>query len=148
MHAQVPTIKRDGRSAVVNLRGDLTVARVASLYATLRGVGKQRGVKTLILDFSECGRIDSSGTAVLALLGRQLARHRKKLELTRMHDQHRAALALAPETGAYDAENRRETPAVPPRVDSVGEIPRSDRTVSVRLSVLVEQLGYGRPNVV
>jgi phospholipid/cholesterol/gamma-HCH transport system permease protein len=141
MHPQVPTIKRDGRSAVVNLRGDLTVARVASLYATLRGVGKQRGVKTLVLDFSECGRIDSSGIAVLALLGRQLGRQHKKLDLVRLHDQHRAALALAPETGAYDAENRRETPADPPQVDSVGEIPRSDRTVSVRLSVLVEQLG-------
>ncbi|HZJ64186.1 MAG TPA: ABC transporter permease, partial [Kofleriaceae bacterium] len=52
---------------------------------------------TLVLDFGDAGRIDSSGVAVVALLGRQLAQSGKKLDLAHLHDQHRAALELMPE---------------------------------------------------
>lgn len=98
------TIQRDGRAAVVHLRGDLVVPTAGGLYTTLRGVAKRRDVRTLVLDFSDAGRIDSSGIAVVALLGRQLARHGKQLDLSRMQDQHRAALALSPEATPPRAE--------------------------------------------
>jgi phospholipid/cholesterol/gamma-HCH transport system permease protein len=98
MQPQATTVQRDGRSAVVHLRGDLVVPAMRGLYAKLRTVAKQRDIRTLVLDFSGAGRIDSSGIAVVALIGRQLAHHGKKLDLSHMQDQHRAALALSPET--------------------------------------------------
>ncbi|HEY0482276.1 MAG TPA: ABC transporter permease, partial [Kofleriaceae bacterium] len=55
--------------------------------------------RTLVLDFSNAGRIDSSGVAVVSLIGRQLAASGKKLDLSQLHEQHRAALALSPDGG-------------------------------------------------
>jgi len=103
MQPQATTIQRDGRSAVVHLRGDLVVPMVRGLYAKLRTVAKRHDVKTLVLDFSDAGRIDSSGVAVVALIGRQLAHHGKKLDLSRLQDQHREALSLAPASAAEPA---------------------------------------------
>ena len=100
MPSQAPAIERDGRSAVVRLRGDLLVPTAGELYARLRGVARQRGVKTVVLDFRDAGRIDSAGTAVVALLGRQLRRSGKQLDLRELHDQHRAAIELTPELAA------------------------------------------------
>jgi phospholipid/cholesterol/gamma-HCH transport system permease protein len=97
MQPQATIVVRDGRSAVVHLRGDLVIPAVRGLYAKLRTVAKRRDVRTLVLDFSGAGRIDSSGVAVVALIGRQLTHHGKKLDLSHMQDQHRAALALSPE---------------------------------------------------
>jgi phospholipid/cholesterol/gamma-HCH transport system permease protein len=104
MPSQATTIKRDGRSAVVHLQGDLVVPTVRGLYARLRSVARRRSVRTVVLDFSGAGRIDSSGIAVVALIGRQLARGGKQLDLSSMQDQHRAALALAPEAAAEPVE--------------------------------------------
>lgn len=101
-------VAREGRSAIVRLRGDLTVPVVSGVYAQLRGVARQRELHTLVLDFSEVGRIDSSGAAVIALLGRQLARTGKRLDLARLRDQHRAVLELAPELPTTSA--RRSGP--------------------------------------
>jgi len=101
-------IQRDRGSAVVRLHGDLVVATVRGLYAKLRGVAKRRNVRTVVLDFSGVGRIDSSGVAVVSLLGRQLARSGKQLDLSQMQDQHRAALALAPDHAAEPAEPEPE----------------------------------------
>jgi len=107
MPPKATAIERDGRSAVVRLQGDLVVATAGSLYARLRGLARLRGVKTLVLDFTGAGRIDSAGAAVVALLGRQLRRSGKQLELRRQNDQHRAAIeltpALAPDVRRADA---------------------------------------------
>lgn len=97
MEPRATTITRDGRSAVVHLRGDLVVPRARELYAELHAVARRRDVRTLVLDFSRAGRIDSSGIAVIALIGRQLAGSGKALDLSQLGDQHRAALALAPD---------------------------------------------------
>jgi len=104
MPLQAPVIERDGRAAVVRLRGDLVVRTAGALYVRLRGVAKRRGVKTVVLDFSDAGRIDSAGTAVVALLDRQLRRSGKTLELAHMADQHRAAIELTPPADAATAE--------------------------------------------
>lgn len=94
------TVERDGRSAIVHLRGDLVIPTVRDVYAKLRGVAKRRDIGTLVLDFGHAGRIDSSGVAVVALLGRQLKQSGKKLDLAHLHDQHRAALELMPDGAA------------------------------------------------
>jgi phospholipid/cholesterol/gamma-HCH transport system permease protein len=104
MLPRVTTVKRDGPSAVVQLRGDLVVPTIRGLYTTLRSVAKRRSVKKLVLDFSDAGRIDSSAIAVVALIGRQLERAGKKLELSSLQEQHRATLELAPSAVADDAE--------------------------------------------
>ena len=74
-------VEQQGRSAIVHLRGDLIVPTVGPLYAGLRSVAGRRDVDSVVLDFSDVGRIDSSGSAVLALIERQLARGGKHLEL-------------------------------------------------------------------
>jgi phospholipid/cholesterol/gamma-HCH transport system permease protein len=98
------TVERDGRSAIVHLRGDLVIPTVRGVYATLRSVAKRRDIRTVVLDFGDAGRIDSSGSAVVALIGRQLANRGKKLDLSRLQDQHRAALELSPAENAKVAE--------------------------------------------
>src|SRR4029079_16916303 len=89
------TVERDGRSAIVHLRGDLVIPTARAVYAKLRGVARRRDVRTVVLDFADAGRIDSSGIAVISLLGRLLAESGKKLDLSRMHEQHRAVLELS-----------------------------------------------------
>src|SRR4051812_11127961 len=97
MPPQTTAIERDGRSAVVRLQGDLVVKTVGPLYVRLRGLAKQRDTRTVVLDFTGVGRIDSSGSAIVSLLGRQLRRAGKKLELQGMSDQHRATIELTPD---------------------------------------------------
>lgn len=106
------TVQRDGRSARVKLRGDLGVATARPLYAKLRGVAKRRDVKTLELDFAEAGRVDSAGVAVVSLLGRQLERHGKQLDLANLQDQHRAAFSLAPSPDEGKVEDEPEPGAL------------------------------------
>jgi phospholipid/cholesterol/gamma-HCH transport system permease protein len=97
MAPQGTTVERDGRSAIVHLRGDLIVPTARVVYSALRGVAKRRGVKKVVIDFSQAGRIDSAGIAVISLIGRLLTESGKKLDLSRMQEQHRAALELSPE---------------------------------------------------
>lgn len=97
MAPQGTTVKRDGRSAIVHLRGDLVVPTARVVYSTLRTVARRRDVKTVVLDFADAGRIDSSGIAVISLIGRLLSESGKKLDLSRLHEQHRAALELSSE---------------------------------------------------
>jgi len=104
MPSPATTVQREGHSAVVHLRGDLVVTSARGLYATLRGLARRRDLTKLVLDFSAAGRLDSSGAAVLALLGRQLQRQRKSLELTGLTAQHRAVMELSPERAAEPAE--------------------------------------------
>jgi phospholipid/cholesterol/gamma-HCH transport system permease protein len=125
MQPHVTTVERDGRSAVVHLHGDLVVPTARGLYASLRAVARRRDVRRVVLDFTEAGRIDSSGVAVVSLIGRQLAHSGKKLELSQMHDQHRAALTLAPEQGSPGRPTApaevAPSPAAPEWVTRLGE---------------------------
>lgn len=97
MKSPVPAVERDGRSATVRLHGDLVVPTARVLYSRLRAVARRRDVRRLTLDFSDVGRIDSSGVAVISLIGRLLEHGGKHLDLAQLQDQHKAALALAPE---------------------------------------------------
>src|SRR5262249_55011237 len=54
------TVERDGRTAIVHLRGDLVIPTVGVLYTMLRGETRRRDVAGLVLDFTGAGRIDSS----------------------------------------------------------------------------------------
>jgi phospholipid/cholesterol/gamma-HCH transport system permease protein len=111
------TIERDGRSAVVHLRGDLMVPTARLLYTKLRTVARRRDVRKVVLDFSDAGRIDSAGVAVVSLIGRLLKHSGKHLDLARLHDQHRAALALAPD----GATPRPEPIEIPGTLEWLGE---------------------------
>jgi phospholipid/cholesterol/gamma-HCH transport system permease protein len=97
-------VERDGRSAIVRLRGDLVVPRARELYNRLRSVAKRRDVRCVILDFRDAARIDSSAVAAISLVRRQLERSGKSLELTGLDEQHRAALALVPRVAQASPE--------------------------------------------
>ncbi|HEY4181221.1 MAG TPA: ABC transporter permease [Kofleriaceae bacterium] len=90
------TIERDGRSAIVRLRGDVVIASSRRLWAQLRPLAKRRDVESLTIDFSGAGRMDSSGVAMVSLLRDQMERQGRQLELVELSDEQEAALALAP----------------------------------------------------
>ncbi|HEY5936379.1 MAG TPA: ABC transporter permease, partial [Kofleriaceae bacterium] len=116
------TVQRQERSAVVRLHDDLCIPTAAAVYQRLRVVAKRRDVQKVILDFSECDRIDSAGIAVVSLMRRQLDRSGKELDLTELDDQQRAALDLVPENdGPLPREPR------PSWIERLG-----DRTLNLR----------------
>ena len=90
------TVERNTRSAVFRVRGDVIVPTARRLYGSLRTLGRRRDIRTVTLDFSDAGRLDSSGIAVVSLVAKQLERAGKKLELTALSDAHKAALDLMP----------------------------------------------------
>ncbi|HEY6179620.1 MAG TPA: ABC transporter permease [Kofleriaceae bacterium] len=96
------------RTATVRLQGDLVVPAAQQLYDQLRGVARRRDVRTVVVDFAQAGRVDSSGLAVVALVARQMAQGGKTFDLAHLSETHRAALALLPAeaapTGDGDAE--------------------------------------------
>jgi phospholipid/cholesterol/gamma-HCH transport system permease protein len=97
MPPTVTTIKRDGRAATVHLEGDLMVSSARGLYNKLRTVARRRGLRTVVLDFTAAGRLDSAGLAVVSLVARELRRGGKQLDLVGLNAQHRAAIELLPE---------------------------------------------------
>ena len=96
---QTMTIDRHGRQAHLKVQGDLVVANTAVLYDQLRALARRRDVQTIVLDFSQVGRFDSSALAVISLVGRQLSRRGKTFDLVEMRDQHKAVMELAAEPG-------------------------------------------------
>jgi len=96
MPAPVATVERAGRAAVVHLQGDVLVDAAPQLYGKLRAVCRRRGVSKVVVDFSRAGRVDSSGIAVLSMVGRQLERAGKTIEFEELAPHHKAAFALAP----------------------------------------------------
>jgi phospholipid/cholesterol/gamma-HCH transport system permease protein len=90
------TVERKGRSAVVRVQGDVVITTARRLFHQLRVVCRRRDVRTVTLDFSNAGRLDSSGLAVISLIAKRLERSGKKLELTELSDTHKAALELLP----------------------------------------------------
>lgn len=91
---QTTSVDREGRTAIVRVRGDLAVPQAPAMYAQLRGLCKRRDVREIVVDFSEADRVDSSGIAVVSLLGKQLKRSGKKLELRGLHDRQREAFEM------------------------------------------------------
>ncbi len=96
MPEPVASVERDGRAAVVRLQGDLIVPTARALYTELQGVARRRDVRSIVLDFGDVGRIDSSGVAAVSLVGRQIKRNGKQLELRDLEERHRAAFAMVP----------------------------------------------------
>lgn len=90
------SIERSGRTALVRVRGDVTVATAHLLYGSLRPLPKRRDLKKAVIDFSEVGRLDSSGVAVVRLVKDALERAGKELELAHLAPHHQAAFRLAP----------------------------------------------------
>src|SRR5262245_41704675 len=110
------TVERDGRSAVVRLHGDVALATAGTLYNQLRTIGRRRDVSSVIVDLSDVARLDSAGIAVLALVGRQLERAGKTLEIRAPSEHHRAALALEYVQPAPHPESTIEEPTALERV--------------------------------
>jgi phospholipid/cholesterol/gamma-HCH transport system permease protein len=111
------TVERRGGAAVVKLRGDLVIATSRKAWSDLRTLSRRRDVKTIKLDFSEAGRIDSSGLAVVSLISLRLEGAGKKLELTELQDHHKAALDLLPK---HEAEPEAIEP-LPGPLERVGD---------------------------
>lgn len=109
MPEPVASVVRDGRAAVVRLQGDLTVPSAKALFGELSEVARRRDVKSVVLDFGGVGRIDSSGIAAVSLVGRQLERSGKKLEMRDLEERHRAAFAMVPKKGAPPEPAREVT---------------------------------------
>lgn len=84
------------QSATVRLHGDIVISTAPQLYDQLRGVARRRDVRTVVLDFADAGRVDSSGLAVVALGVRLMARGGKAFDLAHLSEAHRAALELLP----------------------------------------------------
>lgn len=102
------TVERSGRSAIVRLRGDVTLATSRKTWAAVRPLLRKE-YDPVVLDFSGAGRLDSSALALVSMLRRQLASDGRTLEIVELGDQHEAVLALAP--------TEMSSPAVaPPRV--------------------------------
>jgi phospholipid/cholesterol/gamma-HCH transport system permease protein len=87
-------------SAVLGVSGDVVLDEAADLYATLRHLAAQSGVRTLTIDFGKAGKLDSAGAAAVILGKRALEREHKSVALRNLSDQHEATLALATEKRA------------------------------------------------
>jgi phospholipid/cholesterol/gamma-HCH transport system permease protein len=103
------SVERNGRTAVVRVRGDLIIPTVQRLHGTLRGLQRRRDVKKVVLDFSGVGRLDSAGVAVVELARRALKRSGKDLELEKLGESQRAAFELAPPPGKQPPRVERPT---------------------------------------
>jgi phospholipid/cholesterol/gamma-HCH transport system permease protein len=117
MSPAAATVERQGRTAVVHLRGDLAIASARQLHGLLRAVSRRRDVRKVVLDFREVERLDSAGVAVIELTRRALQRSGKQLELDALGDRQRAALELAPQA----SEKPAAAPDDPPWLEVVGD---------------------------
>jgi phospholipid/cholesterol/gamma-HCH transport system permease protein len=97
MPGTVTTVERQGRTAVVHVRGDVIVPTAGKLHGTLRGLCRRRDVRKVVVDLSSAGRLDSAGVAVIELAKRALQRSGKQLELTEVGEPQQAALGLSPD---------------------------------------------------
>lgn len=106
-------------TTVVPLKGDLVRTTVRRLHRDLRAVARRRDAKTVVLDFSAAGKIDSSGLAAISVLAKSLQRSGRKLELAKLSAHHEATLALLPKE-AVEIEKPEPPPGALERIgDSV-----------------------------
>jgi len=134
-HRDDRTSPRDpgGKSVVVRMEGELVIATARAAHQRLRAACKQRGVRTVVVDFAGATRIDSAGVAVIALATRSFQRRGKTLELRHLDQHHQDALALIP-TEARAPEAVIEPPGF---LESVGDFMLSMRDRAVQLSDLI-----------
>lgn len=98
MSAAATSVERQGRTAVVRLKGDLVVPTARHLHGTLKNLCRRRDVKKLVLDFEGVGRLDSSGVAVIELVRRAMHQSSKEITLEHLDARHSAAFELAPQS--------------------------------------------------
>jgi phospholipid/cholesterol/gamma-HCH transport system permease protein len=100
------TVERRGATAIVHVRGDLTIPAARAMHGCLRALARRRGVRTIVVDLTGAGRIDSAGAAALSLASRYAARADRRVELRGLGAQHREVLALIQETTPAPPEER------------------------------------------
>jgi phospholipid/cholesterol/gamma-HCH transport system permease protein len=108
----ITQVDRASRTANVALRGDLVIPTAQATMGQLRGLARRRDLKHVVLDFSDAGRVDTSGVAVVSLVKRQMARAGKQLELANLRDTHKAAFELIDQAKA-DADANADHEAEP-----------------------------------
>ncbi|HUS31835.1 MAG TPA: ABC transporter permease [Kofleriaceae bacterium] len=133
MPAAATSVERQGRTAIVRVRGDVVIPTVRALHGTLRGLQRRRDVKKVVLSLGSTGKLDSSAVAVIELARRGLHRCGKDFELADLHDHHRAALELAPEVKAKP-QAKVEGPSF---LERVGEYVLSLGSTIADLAILV-----------
>lgn len=109
MPSAATTVERQGRTAIVHVRGDVVIPTATRLHWTLRQLGRRRDVREVVLDFSSVGRLDSAGVAVIEIARRTLARSGKELKLDQVGDAQRAAFELAPQTRSKTKGDGRDS---------------------------------------
>ncbi|MDB4955828.1 MAG: conserved hypothetical integral rane protein [Myxococcales bacterium] len=101
---------------MVHLAGDIVVNTARPFYGLIRGLVRRRDLDRIVLDFTDVGRFDSSGVAVIELAKRSIQRSGKRLDLDKLDDRTRAAFDLLPK----DAP-RAEPEVIPGKLEVVGE---------------------------
>lgn len=130
---QGPSRDPAGRSLVVPIDGDLTIATAGAMHERIRSASRRRDVRTVVFDFADTGRLDSAGVAVIALGQRRLAHRGKVVELRHLAASHEAALALIP-TQRAAPEPVLELPGF---FERVGEGMETFRTKTVQFGELL-----------
>jgi phospholipid/cholesterol/gamma-HCH transport system permease protein len=120
---------------VLRVEGDIDHDSSRALHDRLRAAARRRDIRTVVLDFTGAGRIDSSGIAVISLARRLLNRHGKQLELRSMTPQHEAAMSMIPKVRPV-LEAVRETPGL---VERVGDALYNVRDRGLQLLRLIRE---------
>lgn len=106
-----------GPSVVLRVEGDLIIPTVRAMHLRLRAAARRRDVRTVVLDFTNAGHVDSAGVATVSLGQRLLAKTGKQVELHNLSEHHKAALAMVPKP-----RPAAETVAEPPGfLESIGD---------------------------
>lgn len=112
-----PRVERSGETATIRLEGDVVVGTAAHLYRRLCNLCRRRDVRSVVLDFSEAGRVDSAGVATVSLGSQMMARAGKAFDLVHLGDRHLAAFALMP---AFESSAEVDREALPGVFERVG----------------------------
>lgn len=133
MPATAPMVERQGRTAVVHVRGDVIIPTANRLHGTLKALCRRRDVRKVVVDLTHAGRLDSAAVAAIELARRAMQRAGKELELDNVGDAQREALALAPATYTKPAPDELPTwlETIGDRVLHIGEVIRQITALAV-----------------
>lgn len=126
----VARIHRQRGTAVIQLEGDVVVDTAGRLYRRLRGLARRRDVRSVVIDFTGAGRLDSAGVATVSLGSRLLARAGKGFDLVHLGEHHQAAFELMPLEVPRAAGGDDERPGLLERVGG-GVLTAVDRAAEV-----------------
>lgn len=118
MSAAATTVERQGRTAIVRVRGDVVIPTVRQLHITLRGLQRRRDVEKVVLELANAGKLDSSAVAAIELAKRGLQRSGKTFELGELGERHAAALELSP---SVPRKSLAAVPIDPTLLERVGD---------------------------